>query len=591
MRSLRVVLLLLFFAAAVTAQPWTLRILPTDTDSVALAKAADWPAASQPDSSSVWQAVSTFAQALLQAGYLEASVDTLVRQDRQYTALLHGGPRYQWLQLAGGEVPESWLSKAGFRARLFENKPLDYAEWLALQKRLAQVAANNGFPFARVRLDSLRWAAPGAVAATITVDRGTLIFFERIDLDGEAQISTSYLEQYLSLTPGQPYNESVIQRVQQRLQELAFLQLKNPPRVQFIGNQARLLLELAPKRASRFDFVVGVLPNSRQTGRLLVTGQLDAALQNSFGKGEVIQLAFEQLRPLTQRLDLAFNYPYLLDLPFGIDAQLDFYRRDTNFINLNWQLGVDYLLRGGRTVQAFWSQRQTNLLGVDSTNLARFQQLPDTLDVRRRAFGLGFDFRQLDYRTNPRRGWEWQLQGSAGQKTIRTNPQVKNFGFAELYDNLTLKSAQYRLETRAALYRPLGQRGVVKLGLTAAALIANEPVLANEQFRLGGNRLLRGFDEESIFATNFGILTAEYRFLLSTNSYLYGFFDAGRVDSQSLNSQPDSDTVQTYQGFGAGIAFETRAGLFGLSLAFGRQDQQPFDLGAPKVHFGYVSLF
>ena len=132
---------------------------------------------------------------------------------------------------------------------------------------------------------------------------------------------------------------------------------------------------------------------------------------------------------------------------------------------------------------------------------------------------------------------------------------------------------------------------MVKLGLTAAALIANEPVLANEQFRLGGNRLLRGFDEESISATNFGILTAEYRFLLSTNSYLYGFFDGGRVDSQSLNSQPDSDTVQTYQGFGAGIAFETRAGLFGLSLAFGRQDQQPFDLGAPKVHFGYVSLF
>jgi outer membrane translocation and assembly module TamA len=87
------------------------------------------------------------------------------------------------------------------------------------------------------------------------------------------------------------------------------------------------------------------------------------------------------------------------------------------------------------------------------------------------------------------------------------------------------------------------------------------------------------------------LLTLEYRFLLTTNSYLYSFFDWARVDNTSLNSPPEIDPILWYQGFGAGITFETRAGLFGLSLAFGRQDQLPFDLGAPKVHFGYVSLF
>jgi len=197
----------------------------------------------------------------------------------------------------------------------------------------------------------------------------------------------------------------------------------------------------------------------------------------------------------------------------------------------------------------------------------------------------------LDYRNNPRQGWSWQLQASAGQKSIKRNTRIEDFGFSELYDSLELKSAQYRIETSAAWYRPLGQRGVVKIGLAASAIVADEPVLANEQFRIGGNRLLRGFDEESIFATNFAVLTGEYRFLLATNSYLYTFFDWSRVDNTSLNVSAAVETKIWYQGFGAGITFETRPGLFGLSLAFGRQDQQAFDLGAPKVHFGFVSLF
>jgi outer membrane protein assembly factor BamA len=556
-----------------------------------LVKFAKWPDSKVSDSLSLINALNTFVEELSQAGFLEASIDTLLQQEDRYTAFLHTGLQYRWLELRGASVPEKWLSKAGFRDRLYRNKVLELSEWTELQQSLGKTAANNGFPFAQVKLDSIQWQSPARVSAKININKGALIFFEQIDIKGDLQISVNYLEQYLGLIPGQPYNEELIQRVQQRLQELAFLQLKQAPKVQFIGNQARLILDLAPKKASRLDLIVGVLPNSAQTGRLLLTGQLDGALQNSFGKGESISIELEQLRAQSPELQLSFQYPYLLQLPFGLDADLEVYRRDTNFINVNWQLGLDYLLSGGRTVQAFWAQQQTNLLSIDSVKLARNTLLPDTLDVRRTAFGLGFKFSQLDYRNNPRKGWSWQLRGSAGQKTIRRNTRIEDFGFSELYDNLKLKSAQYRIETAAAWYQPLGQRGVIKIGLDAAAIIADEPVLANEQFRIGGNRLLRGFDEESIFATNFAILTSEYRFLLATNSYLYAFFDWSRVDNASLNILPEIDTEIWYQGFGAGITFETRPGLFGLSLAFGRQDQQAFDLGAPKVHFGFVSLF
>jgi outer membrane protein assembly factor BamA len=573
------------------SQNFTLQVLSTDTGAEELRKTKAFPDSTFTDSLALCNELGLFLTELRQEGYLEASVDTLLENGPRYTAILHRGARYRWLELRGEGIPKDWLNKAGFRSRLYTNKPLDVERWLKLQRELSLIAASNGFPFASVRLDSLHWQEAGTIAAKIVIDRGPLIFFEKIELTGEAPISETYLQSHLGLFPGQVYNETLIQRVQQRIRELPFLQLQEAPKVQFIGDQARLLLKLAPKKASRFDFIVGVLPRSQQTGRLLVTAQLDGALQNALGKGERVALAFEQLRPQTQELDLAFNYPYLLNLPFGVDAQLNLYRRDTNFINLNWQLGVDYVLGGGRSVQAFWSQNQTNLLSVDSIQIRQFDRLPDTLDVRRRTLGLRFNLNRLDYRNNPRQGWEWQLSAGAGQKTIRRNAEIEAAGFENLYDDLTLKSGQYRLESYLARYQGIGQRSVIKTAFTGAAILAPEPVLANEQYRIGGNRLLRGFDEEGIFATNYGILTVEYRFILTTNSYLYSFFDWARVDNSSLNSSPELSTTNWYQGLGAGITFETRAGLFGLSLAFGKQQGLPFDFGQPKVHFGYVSLF
>ena len=118
-------------------------------------------------------------------------------------------------------------------------------------------------------------------------------------------------------------------------------------------------------------------------------------------------------------------------------------------------------------------------------------------------------------------------------------------------------------------------------------LISESPVYLNEQFRIGGNRLLRGFDEEFIFATNYTVGTLEYRLLIGQNSYLYLFGDYAYVEDITTLKR---DIFQPF-GYGTGITFETSVGLFGISLAFGGRSGSPVDFSAPKVHFGYVSLF
>jgi hemolysin activation/secretion protein len=156
-------------------------------------------------------------------------------------------------------------------------------------------------------------------------------------------------------------------------------------------------------------------------------------------------------------------------------------------------------------------------------------------------------------------------------------------------DSLSGSTGQAQLQGRADLYLDPIAGTVIYFGVQGAGIFSGGTVLPNEQFRIGGARLLRGFDEQSVFARDYVVLTTEFRLLLGGNAFLYGFLDAGRVNPRS-KTRPDAP-IDYPLGFGAGINIDTRAGVFGLSLALGKSNGIPLDFGAPKVHLGYVSVF
>ena len=391
-----------------------LRLLPLDTDS-ATVSALVQPAPSYPDSQAMIIGVKELLGKLHARSYLEASIDTLVRKDSVIFAFLHLGSPYQWTQLEAGAIEKAYLESSGFRERLYRNKPFSFPEVRELQDNLLAYAENHGYPFARVWLDEF-WIDGNAVSASLRMDKGQLVLLEGLELDGDVKISKAYISNYLGLRTGNPYDQSKVLRVKDRLRELPFLQAKSDPTVTFKGSRATVNLDLERKRASRFDFLIGVLPNSDQSGRMLITGTFNGEFQNQFGLGERIFAEFERLRPETQELNLAFNYPYVLDLPFGADVKFNLYRRDTTYLDLEYDLGIQYLFEGGNYIKAFWNTRNSNLLTVDEGALDRDQALPDQLDVNNTSFGLEYLYQRLDYRINPRRGWRVMLRGGAGNE-------------------------------------------------------------------------------------------------------------------------------------------------------------------------------
>lgn len=528
------------------------------------------------------------------AGYLEASIDAIERQDSIWTAVAHLGPGYHWQSLHLTQVPDIFLAKArlpGCRppadGGCLQGEPVSLPAIAAFRQKLVEAATAAGYPFARC---DLAWEVlPNAqVTGRLLWSSGGFYTFDTLRVRGNARIATGYLAYRLQVLPGQPFDRELLLAIPNRLEEVPFLTAQGDPTLSFRNGKAQVGVEVEPRRASRFDFLIGVLPNSPQTNRLLITGDLEAELYNSFGAGERLYASYERLRPETQELQLAFSYPYMLSLPFGVDGSFSLYRRDTTFLNVHGKLGLTYFLGGRDQIDVFFENKASNLLSVDTAAIVESGQLPAQLDTRRTSFGVGVQLNRLDYQYNPRRGWHVTLLATAGTRRILRNTDIAASGANTLYDALEERTAQYEFELHGRYFLPIFARSTLLTGLQAGGRINATGILRNEQFRLGGNRQLRGFDEEFFFASQYMIGTLEYRLLIGRNAYLFAFLDGGWLEN---TREEVARKVQYPVGMGTGLTFETAAGLFGLSVAVGGTHAIPIDFGAPKVHFGYVSLF
>ena len=106
-------------------------------------------------------------------------------------------------------------------------------------------------------------------------------------------------------------------------------------------------------------------------------------------------------------------------------------------------------------------------------------------------------------------------------------------------------------------------------------------------FRIGGTKLLRGFNEEALFVRSYSVTTAEYRLLFSKDSNVFAFADYAIVRLLQGNDFTTSHPL----GLGLGLNLETKLGVFTISYAVGRQDSQPLSVRSGRIHFGMVTLF
>ncbi len=520
---------------------------------------------------------------LIRKGYLEASFDSVTKRNDTLFAFFHSGKKHDI------KIPTTEISKK--KSKKINHSDIFESE--ITKEKIIQDFENNGYPFAKIVSDSVV-LTDSSLRIKYAIDKGNLITVDSFLNHGTSKLTKGFIQNYILIKSKQPYNESKIRNIDLLLQKLPYATIKQPTSIIFRDNKADIHLYLDKRKVNSFDFLIGFLPGSNN-GKILITGEAKIHLQNAFKRGEEIYLEWRKLQRQSQLLDVRFNYPFLLNAPIGINFNFKLEKRDSSSLDLAWQLGLPYITSSNNYIKGFYKYFQTIILNADTTFAKLNKKLPSNLDAVYNQYGMQAYYEKLDYLFNPQKGYELQLSGSIGTKKIKPNNQITtlqdgsgNFDYATLYDSIKRKSIKGDLFWMGNYYLPLGKKKkhILKFGLNGGAVF-NRNLLKNELLRIGGSRLLRGFDEQSIYASAYNMATLEYRMMIMRNSYFFLFMDAAYVHRKFNNT-----VFQDFPfGFGAGITFGTKIGIFGLTYALGQQKYKSIDFRNSKIHFGYVVTF
>ncbi|PJJ74537.1 outer membrane protein assembly factor BamA [Thermoflavifilum aggregans] len=539
---------------------------------------------------------------LRDAGYWGASVDSLQQDSVTLFAWLYLGQAYRWGQIRQGNIPDFLWKQV--RPPVHVHNAENDVE--AARQAWLRYYENNGYPFATVAIDSLQ-LQDSLLTGIWHVEPGPLIIIDTLIQEGTARLSPSYLAYLLGIKPGEYYSQQKLQAIHARIAGVNFLQQTHPWFLEYRQQHAALHVTLDARKSNQIDGLLGYEPASAQDvsapgqgansrGRLV--GQLTLHLVNSFHAGEVLDMHWEQLQYASPRLNLAAQLPTLWGTPYGLSGQFSLFRKDSSYLQLNSRLGLSYELIPGTGYRMYLQQSVTHLLSVDTETVKITHQLPAYVDQQETFLGFGWTGNHTDRSLNPRRGVSWEIDAEFGKRKIIPNedilqlhdPADSSFSFASLYAALPSGSFIWKPYLRLVYYRPLGRYATLR-SMWQGAGIWGTKMFLNELYQIGGAELLRGFDEQSIYASQYLVWSLEYRYLIGEEAYVFGFSDNAYVYQQYMSGSRQLHASDWPTGLGLGMAFPTRVGFFRFSWAIGRRKDSPFDIQRSRIHFSYANTF
>lgn len=511
-------------------------------------------------------------------GYLTFSIDTVVETETQFLIHVFEDAKYDLQSIIVEKEERALIQQAG-AASFVKNGKISLLKYPEFAHKIISYYEQKGFPFTQVYLDSFN-LKNNQIEAQLQIERNQFVLFDSIILKGSAKLSYGYLYPYLGLRRNKPYNEKVIQKIPQRMQALSFVSQIMPPGIEFIDNKAYLYLYLDKQKVNQFDGYVAIVPVDEETGKVSFSGELNLGLKNVFALGESMSLEWRSVSRFSQYLNVRANFPYLFRTPFGVDGSFLLDKTDTSYLNMNYLIGLQYSFAGNNYIKTYLDYTSSNVL---SKELLVVSEDDFTFaDYTKQLYGIELMVRKLDYIYNPRKGFSILLNGSAGKISIKKNHSVDQ----EIYENVDLDRIRYRLLADVKGYIPVWKNFILHLNGRFGMLFGDNN-LENEIFKIGGFNSLRGFDENAILASSYTIGLAEIRYLFAKNSYVHLFCNMAWHERKTTASY-DKDIPY---GVGAGVAFQTKAGLFNLVYALGKQYDNPMSFKTGKIHFGIVLNF
>ena len=503
--------------------------------------------------------IERFKEVAYRLGYIESTVQSVTKNTSETVAQLMLGPKYESVQIYGDKV----------LFELLDIKPIEttgslsyhqtkVSELEVLMNQLTDALASKSFPFASVTLKNIIPIDKTTLKADLVVVTKQARQLNTVEIKGYDKFPRSFIKHYLGIKTNIPFDLKAIQTKTETLDQLSFTNQLRPAEVLFTQDTTSVYLYLEKNKSNRFDGFLG-FGSEETTGNLELNGYLYLNLVNNLNYGESFVLNYRSDENDLKTFESKLTLPYLFKSPIGSELKLNIFKKDSTFTTAEQSVNLFYQLNPKQRLFVGIKTAQSNALEpIESSTI---------IDYKTNAYELRYT-----YQNRTPKDLLFPVKSQMEVRFSRANRKTS-----------ALKTNQNIYLIKAAHLFNLNKSNSLYINLNAQG-IDSKNYVSNELLRFGGIRTIRGFEENSINASSFGVLASEYRLRLSPSLYVHSIIDAAY-----FNTPIKSD--QKLVGIGFGFGLLTEAGLLKFNLANGQLENQNFRFSDSKVHLSLTATF
>ncbi|GAA3772323.1 membrane protein [Corallibacter vietnamensis] len=515
------------------------------------------------DFSSIKAEVDSLKNKFLRIGYLNSFIQNINKEnDSVFNATLYLKKKYNNLHIKYDEniTPKSILKSI--------TKNIDDGYFVipieATEETLSHInlkLSENGQPFNRIKLSNIIINKDNVEASLFVSEKQKTRTIDKIIVKGYERFPKSYLKYFFKIKTEDIFNLSAIKKKTLKFENLKFANQLKDPEVLFTEDSTTLYLYIDKIKSNSFDGFLGFGTNE-ETSKLEFNGYLNLSLLNNLNYGERLNIIYKSDENDQKTFNANINIPYLFGSPIGTEAELNIFKKDSTFSTVNQNIYINYQLNTKNKLSLGVNTTQSENLLSEQNSIASIKDYSKTL------YSLRYEYIKIksNNRLFPVKSL-FDIEVGTGKREferISENQTQVSFNTFNIFELNSKNSAYIRLN--------------------GFNLFSNT-FLENELIRFGGINSIRGFEENSLTASLFGLINTEYRYTLSNSIYIHSIIDFSYFENKLINQK------EKLYGFGLGFGILTKAGLLKFNYANGKSENQKFKLSNSQIHLSLSAVF
>ena len=504
-----------------------------------------------PDSTALYIELNRVQKHLKMNGYFLSRIDSVSQEGEKYIAYLNLDKKVDSVLLKHKSISKQILQKYKFKNNYIRIPIYQLEEIL---NDISTFQELKGNAFSEIKLKKIR-IDNKTLYAEIDLTTSKKRKIDKIILKGYDNFPESFIKNYLNINSKTTFNKKKLMEISKLSKGLEFVSETKPPETLFKKDSTFIYIYLKKIQGSSFDGLVNF--NSQENGKLQFNGYLDLKLKNVLNKGEQLNLLWNSFGNEKQEFSISVKTPYIYNSKLSPEFAFSIYKQDSTFLNTKLNTSLKYQIRNNSNLfVSFNSEKSENSTKTISNNISRYEN-----------YFLGF-------------GYEYKILKNDIFKNdmffININP---SFGKRKTTNN-TFK--QIKIATTLAYLLDLNRNNSIYFR-NKTALLNSTNYFDNELFRIGGNKSIRGFNEQSIFVKNYLLQNIEFRYQTSKSSYMYTITDLALITT--------TNSKEKLYSFGLGYLFNSNNSQINISTAVGTNTKNPLDFKNTQFFVNWVNFF